>query len=273
MNPEFSTILDHQISYYQSKGKSQPIVFVHGNSLSARTWENQFNSELGDKYHLVALDLPGHGLSDQAKDPPVMYSVPFFNRILIEFVRLQKIQDAVFIGHSLGGHMLLDAYSGLEPYSKGYVIFGTPPLQPDHPMERSHFPNPSFALAFKGDLTDEEINRLAEMYVNKGVSISDIILKDILRTDPRMRDCLGPNSTPDKFMDETAVIANMKQPIAILHGEGDQTIRASYFDELPIPTLWKGEVQLIHESGHCPQVENPTVFNKLLAEFLAAIYS
>ena len=59
----------------------------------------------------------------------------------------------------------------------------------------------------------------------------------------------------------------MKCPLAIFHGEQDQLLQAGYFEKLNIPTLWKGKVHLIN-SGHCPQIENPEEFNRLLAEFM-----
>ena len=52
-----------------------------------------------------------------------------------------------------------------------------------------------------------------------------------------MRGNLGLNSTPDKFPNEADIVANMKQPLAIFHGEGDQAIKGDYFDELEITLL------------------------------------
>lgn len=75
MNPRFLTIENQKIAVFNTVNPIFPdIVFVHGNSLSAFTYQSQFDSQLVDQYHLVAFDLPGHGLSEPAKNPGTMYS-------------------------------------------------------------------------------------------------------------------------------------------------------------------------------------------------------
>lgn len=53
-----------------SHGRGGPaIVLCHGNSSSHRTFEQQLRGELGRRFRLVAIDLPGHGESARARDP------------------------------------------------------------------------------------------------------------------------------------------------------------------------------------------------------------
>ena len=268
MELEKIRISDIDIAVYQNSTHGQPVLFVHGNSLSAKTYKNQFQSFLSDKYRLIAFDLPGHGNSFPASDPGTMYSIPGFNGILLELVESLKIQNAVFVGHSLGGHMLIETYSKLQS-AGGFLIFGTPPIQAaNHNVERSHNPHPSYPLAFTGTLNPDQVTELAAAMIKKGGEIPDVIIKNISETDSEMRNNLGANSTPDKFSDETEIVANMKHTLAIFHGMNDQVIKGEYFDELTIPTLWQGKVHIIQDSGHCPQLENPDQFNRLLDEFL-----
>jgi pimeloyl-ACP methyl ester carboxylesterase len=93
-------------------------------------------------------------------------------------------------------------------------------------------------------------------------------VENIKKTDPAMRPTLGASSTPDNIKDEASIIKDIKVPVAVLHGEGDQLIRHTYFKRLEMPTLWRNKAQLIQNAGHCPQVENPKEFNRLLTEFL-----
>jgi pimeloyl-ACP methyl ester carboxylesterase len=271
MNPEFTNILDQRIAFYQSRGTGQPVFFVHGNSLSALTWQEQFDSELGDKYRLIAPDLPGHGRSEPARDPSKIYSLPGFFSFIEELSGQLNAENAVFVGHSLGGHILIEAYDRLQK-AAGFVLFGTPPIQaPDHPMERSHYPNPAYAYAFKGELSEEERNTLLGMYVKEGAVVPGVIRESFMACDPDMREYLGVNTALDKVADEAGIVARMTHPLAIFHPEGDRFIRGTYFDELEIPTLWRGNTQFIPDSGHCPQLEQPAAFNKLLEAFMADI--
>jgi len=46
----------------------RPILFIHGISQCWLTWSRQLNSELRDRYRLVAMDMRGHGLSEMPRD-------------------------------------------------------------------------------------------------------------------------------------------------------------------------------------------------------------
>jgi hypothetical protein len=50
-------------------------VLIHGNSSSSRAFSRQLDGPMGKRFRLVAVDLPGHGASDDAKDPGA-YSLP-----------------------------------------------------------------------------------------------------------------------------------------------------------------------------------------------------
>ena len=60
----------------------------------------------------------------------------------------------------------------------------------------------------------------------------------------------------------------MKRPLAVLHGRDEQLVSLEYLRGLDIPTLWRGEVQLVDGAGHAPQEEAPEAFADLLAAFV-----
>jgi pimeloyl-ACP methyl ester carboxylesterase len=64
------------------------------------TWEKQFEAFRDEKgLQLVFIDLPGYGQSDK---PHVDYTLDFFAHAIDEVLNANSIQDAVFVGHSLG---------------------------------------------------------------------------------------------------------------------------------------------------------------------------
>ena len=44
------------------------ILFLHGFSQAAQSWQHQFESDLALRYRLVAMDIRGHGASEKPGD-------------------------------------------------------------------------------------------------------------------------------------------------------------------------------------------------------------
>ena len=63
------------IAVRESEGRGPAAVLIHGNSSSSRAFSRQLDGPMGKRFRLVAVDLPGHGASDNAKDPGA-YSLP-----------------------------------------------------------------------------------------------------------------------------------------------------------------------------------------------------
>lgn len=264
-------INNQKIAYFDNKASSRPIVFVHGNSLSSETFKFQLQDPELNKFRLIALDLPGHGISDPSKEPEKTYSVRGFIQVLIEFIDQLNLHDALFVGHSMGGHLLLSASTKLNS-AGGFVIFGTPPLGSPPDMSKYFLANPNILLAYKPDLNIEEIKSLASAFIKEGGTVQETIANDIARAHGAMRGYIGASMIPENLPDEVAIIENIMKPIAIFHGVDDQLVNGDYLKELNIPELWQNEIQFIPNAGHCPQLENPEYFNRKLIEFTTHIF-
>lgn len=258
-----------KIAWRQSAGSGPAIVLVHGNSASTRAFTRQLDSALGETYRIVAFDLPGHGDSDNAAEPASTYTIPGYARVLREVAGQLGVEDAVFAGWSLGGHIVLEAAPDL-PRAKGFVIFGTPPLGLPPAMERAFLPTPAMAFTFAPELNEEQARAYVAAAFKPGVTdLPPDMVADVLRTDGRARANLAASIAPNSFRDEIDVVAGLKQPLAVLHGAQEQLINGDYFKPLSMPTLWRGAVQVIDNAGHIPQWEQPDRFNALLDAFVS----
>ncbi len=260
--------------YIESQGKGQSVVFVHGNSSSSSTFQKQFQGWLGQKYHLLAFDLPGHGQSDRATQLPD-YSLPGYAKKLEQLVKHLQLEDAIFVGWSLGGHIVLEAVNSL-PDASGFVIFGTPPLAIPPNLATAFLPALSSGVGFKASITEAEATQFAKDFFAPNSKVdTQPFVAEILATDGNARAGLAASMSPDypyrKAMDEVEVVARMSKPLAIFQGAEEQLINPVYFDHLDLPTLWRGKVQLIPNSGHTPQWEQPGVFNSLLDNFISDV--
>ena len=107
MDQQHITVDGKQIAFTQSGGSGRPVIFVHGNSSSSRTWGPVLAGPFGQRFRCLALDLPGHGESAKAKDP-ADYSLPGYAEALIGFAQATDATDAVVVGWSLGGHIAIE---------------------------------------------------------------------------------------------------------------------------------------------------------------------
>ncbi|HRF46788.1 MAG TPA: alpha/beta hydrolase [Anaerolineales bacterium] len=268
MSSRTLTVNGQTIAIRESSGAGRAAILVHGNSSSGRTFEHQLESSLGQTYRLVALDLPGHGDSEPAHDPQVVYSLPGYAAIVRGVAEQLGLTDAVFVGWSLGGHIVLEASAGL-PQAAGFAIYGTPPLAFPPDMAAAFRPHPAMAASFAAELTEEQMDAYVTAFFMPGVSALPAgFREDIRRTDGRARAGLGASIRPDGYLDEVQIVAALKKPLAILHGEHEQLVSLPYLQGVAAPTLWRGAVQLIADSGHAPHWEQPAAFNALLEAFI-----
>lgn len=89
----------------------RPIVLLHGWSQHHLCWSRQFESELADRYRLIAPDLRGHGASAkpeqaEAYDNPTPWAGDI--RAIIE---LMGLIEPILVGWSMGGWVVCDYLS------------------------------------------------------------------------------------------------------------------------------------------------------------------
>ncbi len=263
---------DPDIDSGQSGGQSGPaIIFVHGNSSSARTWLPVLAEDgFGRRFRCLALDLPGHGHSEPAKDDRD-YSLPGYATVLTGFAQALGVTDAVVVGWSLGGQVTLEAASAL-PQAAGFVLFGAPPVRSAAQFAEAFAPNPAVGAAFSADVSPEQARELARSYFAPGSALdTDDLVAEIAATDRAARAGLAASVAEGRFADEVDIVEKLRQPLAILHGAEEQLVDLEYLRTLAIPALWGGEVQLVPGAGHALQLEAPRQLAALLTDFIGEL--
>lgn len=261
------------IAYRQNGEQGPPVIFIHGNSFSSEIFHKQLESDLADSYRLIAFDLPGHGGSSWSDNPENDYTLENFARILAAFVKELDIENAVFAGWCLGGHILLEA-ADLLPHAGGMMIFGTPPVGTPESFIQGFLPNPAAAFSFQADTTEEEQSLLVKaLFHPEYPHLPEELLESYRNTDPREREIMGKVVASAAGKDEVEIVRNMKPPLAVLMGEGDQLTNLDYVENLAYNNLYQDEVIVIPGTGHAPQWEKPEVFNSVLNGFLEHVHS
>lgn len=99
---QFLVLASDDRLHYRDQGGSggEVLIFIHGTSASLHTWEPLIE-RLGDRYRLISLDLPGHGLTgaNAARD----YSREAMVFSIWSLMDHLSITAATLVGNSLGG--------------------------------------------------------------------------------------------------------------------------------------------------------------------------
>jgi pimeloyl-ACP methyl ester carboxylesterase len=258
-----------QLAFRQSLGSGPAVLLLHGNSSSSLAFAHQLDGEIGLIHRLVALDLPGFGDSQPLADPDAALGLQGSAQMVNAAVAALGLEDAVLVGWSLGGHVALEALREL-PHCKGLLIFGTPPLAFPPDMAGAFLPNPAMAAGFAAAPGEVEIrNYVAAFFAPGAANIPAFFYDDMRRADGRARVAVANSIRPGGYQDEVEIVRNLRIPLAVLQGEQEQLVSLDYLRSVPMPTLWRGEIQQVPGAGHAPQWEQPDAFNTLLTAFVA----
>ena len=269
IEPKWLTVLDDlRIRYFDLNSQCHhAIVLVHGNSLCSEVYINQLSDpSFANSYRVIAFDLAGHGGSMPYPNKET-YSLTGYVDLLCHFIEALGLKNYVLVGHSLGGHICIEATPKLENLH-GLVIFQTPPINSVETISEA-FTGASNGIDYKGDITATEAKYYSELLCNNKL---DIIQSWVSKTDGNARYYLGQSVENGDFQDEIKLCNSLDIPKAIFHGVGDALISYEYLIKLNLSGLWQDRIIEIPHSTHSPQWENPTVFNKELALFLEGLY-
>ena len=103
---------------YMDKGSGELVVLLHGWGSNIELFENM-SELLARKYHVIAPDMPGFGLSDEPEEP---WRVDDYVDFVLKFLELFAPEKVTFLGHSFGGRVIIKMASRKLPFEIEKVI-------------------------------------------------------------------------------------------------------------------------------------------------------
>ncbi len=108
-----------RFSYYEWGNAGDPtLLFVHATGMNGRIWD-QTISALQGRYHIIAIDQRGHG---QSQSSDYLLDWALMGNDLCEVIEQLKLQAIIGVGHSMGGHVLVQAALSLADRFKRLVL-------------------------------------------------------------------------------------------------------------------------------------------------------
>jgi pimeloyl-ACP methyl ester carboxylesterase len=261
----------------QGNPDGPPIILVHGFAASLHTWE-PWVERLSDRYRIITLDLPGHGLTRAPAD--YQASTQGFVAAIDAFADHEGLTRFTLGGNSMGGGVAWN-YALTHPERlDGLVLVNAAGWRPEavDPDERDGPPPLVFSL-IRAPVIGTLIRTL-EMRPLARQGLRSAFIDDA-RVDDAMVDryvelSRGPghrrillniaqNGAAPERMREIAT------PTLVMHGAVDNLIPVAagryYADTIP-----DAELVVFDDVGHVPMEEAPDRSAAALAAFLERIY-
>jgi pimeloyl-ACP methyl ester carboxylesterase len=233
--------------------------------MSGEAFEGLMSSPLGRSYRLIAVDLPGHGASDDAADPEKTYTLGGYADAMLDVLFALDAGDALVCGWSLGGHVAYEMMARSQNVVGAFTI-AAPPVTPGPSALNGFNVSETFSFFGREQLSAAEKNVLAEIIA--GAPAPDFAHRALGRADGRARRIVVESILSGHGADPARLLASGDRPIALVCGEREFMTSWDFMRALAGPAIWRDGVIAIPNAAHAPFLEAPDAFNALLLQFI-----
>lgn len=273
----FETVRLHgRESGYLVGGEGPVLLLIHGMAGTCENWRDVIEP-LARHHTVIAPDLPGHGLSAGGQGD---YSLGNLAAGLRDLLLVLGHERATLVGHSLGGGVAMQfSYQFPEMVERLVLVSsGGLGLEVSPVLRAAALPGADLfiaATAGAGQKIGGAIGRgLAKVGVKPAADLAEVArgYGSLAEPDRRkaflatLRSVVGTEgqrvSAADRFYLAEEV------PMLIVWGDRDPIIPVSHGEEAH-RVLPGSRLEIFADSGHLPQIEQPSRFITVLEDFLA----
>ena len=232
-----------------------PVIFLHGAGGNALSWPA--NMRNGNGRHDIFLEIPGHGRSTGVS----AHSIEGMAKLVLEFVKLIRLNRAAIVGHSMGGAIASWIAINEPDRVHGLALLSTAP---------SFKVNPAFLLApIEDSNRDLILHKLVDLSFGEHISART---KELAYQ--RLRE-VRPSVLHNDFMacadiDMVPDLEKINTPTLILGGRDDHMVHPSNWQLMHEKIKGSKFVDLAN-TGHHIMFERPKEVDQLLREFLSTL--
>ncbi|OGX08517.1 MAG: hypothetical protein A2Y06_05540 [Omnitrophica WOR_2 bacterium GWA2_37_7] len=165
------------INYYEHGQEGPVLVFVHGWSCDASYWREQVEY-FKEKYHVVLIDLAGHGRSMSDRENYTMEAFGQDVNAVVESIGSEKV---ILIGHSMGALVIAEA-ARLMP-EKAIGLVAVDDLQNvEYPLGEEQLKE--MTTPFKEDFKEGVRGFVLSMLRSDNSPVNEWVISDMSLADP-----------------------------------------------------------------------------------------
>ncbi|TFG05051.1 MAG: alpha/beta hydrolase [Promethearchaeota archaeon] len=233
------------------------LIFVHGAMGSHNIWKKQVE-RLSSKVKILAVDLPGHE-ENQCTEIPNLNS---YIAYLKETIEQNQVEKVILAGHSMGGGVVMLYYLQYPEKVAGLILVGTGARLKVMPIIL--------------ELTKKDIPQVVKMmgtvaFHKKTKKYNPEIIEEVSKSMACISSTIGHQdfSICNNF-DVMDKITAIKIPTLIICGDDDKLTPVKYSRYLNehIPA---SKLHIVENAGHMVMVEQPTIVNEAIEEFLESL--
>ncbi len=254
-----------KLFYRQVGTTGQPLIILHGLFGTCDNWLS-IGKVLSSDYQVFMLDTRNHGQSPHS----AIFDYQSMAADVMEFITDHNIEQAILIGHSMGGKVMMQfAMDYPDAFSKLVVVDIAPKFYPVHHAMILQGLN---SLDLQNLKSRQEANgHLARFEENEGVR--QFLLKNLYRNTATGAFSWRINlpvitQNISIIGDEPTNVHAINKPTIFIKGADSPYILSE--DERPILEIFSNaEFISIEGAGHWVQADQPEVFVKTLKAFIA----
>ena len=269
--------------FYSIEGKGKPLIFCYGLICSSLHWTYQIE-HFRQSYRAIWFDYRGHQNSAVPKNLDSL-TIENIARDLGTVLDELNVEDAVFLGHSMGVNVVLEFYRQQPNRVAGMVLANGTATRPLETMFRHNVFQMGFQILKKMYSTSPGLlsmlwrsskgNPIARTLVSLGGFNPHLTAKEdieryvdqVAETDPSILIHLIENY---ESYDAAAWLHTVHVPTLIIAGELDNLVPLEQ-QELIHQLIPGSQLEVIQHGSHCPQMDLPELVSLKIEKFLEEI--
>lgn len=252
--------------YGRPDGK--PIILIHGMTQCYLAWSKQYRSALAQEFRLVCLDSRGHGMSEKPNAIEDYSQAQLWADDVQAVITALALHKPILVGWSYGGYVVndylalygSDAVGGIHYVCAG-VLLG---------VEKATGTLSSEFLEIVAGLCSETledhiraVRKLTRLIFEKPPSQEE---REELLASSMVVPLAGRVGMASRAIDRDTMMQALNIPVLVTEGEKDRVVLSTHTKHL-LSCVPHAHASVYAGTGHSPQFEDPSRFNRELAVF------